>query len=102
MNLYSMLTKDHIIEQLKTVIDPHIGLDIWTLGFIYEITIRDDQHVHILMTLTTPACPLGNELNEMITDALEIIGVEKVEIERTFDPPWQPPEALRRMMGGGI
>jgi len=94
-----MLTKEQIIEQLETVIDPHIGLDIWTLGFIYEINIKDDTHVHILMTLTTPACPLGNELNEMIEEVLKIIGVEHVEIERTFDPPWQPPEALRRMMG---
>lgn len=94
-----MITKDQIIEQLKTVIDPHIGLDIWTLGFIYGITIIDDTHVHILMTLTTPACPLGNELNEMIEEVLRIIGIEEVEIERTFDPPWTPPEALRKMMG---
>lgn len=94
-----MPTKDQIIEQLKTVIDPHIGLDVWTLGFIYEINIKDDTHVHILMTLTTPACPLDGEITEMIVDAVKILGVEEVIVEKTFDPPWQLPESVREKMG---
>ena len=94
-----MVTRDTIIQQLKMVIDPHIGLDVWTLGFIYEIDIKNDKHVHILMTLTTPACPLDGELTEMIREAIDEIGVEKIEIEKTFDPPWQLPESLRQKMG---
>lgn len=94
-----MITRDDIIERLKTVIDPHIGIDVWTLGFIYEISIKSNSHVHILMTLTTPMCPLDGELGEMIREAIQDIGVEKVEIEKTFDPPWQLPESLREKMG---
>lgn len=93
------LTKELIIKQLETVIDPHIGLDIWTLGFIYEINVKDDKNVHILMTLTTPMCPLDGDISSIIKDALAEIGVENVEVEKTFDPPWTPPEAVRRMVG---
>ena len=93
------ITKDAIIKQIKEIIDPHIGIDIWTLGFIYEITIKDEKSVHILMTLTTPMCPLDGDIKDMIKDALTEIGVKNVEVEKTFDPPWTPPEAVRRMMG---
>ncbi len=88
---------EDIIEKLKTVIDPHIGLDVWTLGFIYEITQRDDGSVHILMTLTTPMCPMEGSLKQDITYALKELGITAVEVETTFDPPWEPPEKVREM-----
>ncbi|PIT86591.1 MAG: aromatic ring hydroxylase [Candidatus Magasanikbacteria bacterium CG10_big_fil_rev_8_21_14_0_10_43_6] len=92
-----MLTKEAIIEKLETVIDPHIGIDIWTLGFIYEITIRDEKSVHILMTLTTPMCPMAGSLKQDITYTLKDLGVETVEVETTFDPPWKPPPKVKEM-----
>ncbi|MBT3817092.1 MAG: DUF59 domain-containing protein [Candidatus Magasanikbacteria bacterium] len=94
-----MLKKEQIIEALKTVMDPHIGLDVWTLGFIYEIDICDEKTVSILMTLTTPACPLESNLKEDIRESIHALGVEKVEIEMTYDPPWQLPESVREQMG---
>jgi metal-sulfur cluster biosynthetic enzyme len=91
------ISKNNIITQLKTVIDPHIGLDVWTLGFIYEITIKDDKNIHILMTLTTPMCPLEGTLKQDIVYAIKELGVDHVEVETTFDPPWSPPEKIKDM-----
>lgn len=92
-----MPTQDDIIEKLKTVIDPHIGLDVWTLGFIYEINQREDGSVHILMTLTTPMCPMEGSLKQDITYALKELGVPAIEVETTFDPPWEPPPKVKEM-----
>ncbi|MBP9760875.1 MAG: DUF59 domain-containing protein [Candidatus Magasanikbacteria bacterium] len=89
--------KEKIIEQLQTVIDPHIGIDIWTLGFIYNIDVKEDTAVHILMTLTTPMCPLESTLKQDISDALAEIGITTLTMQTTFDPPWQPPQKVREM-----
>lgn len=94
-----MVTKEQVIKQLETVIDPHIGLDVWTLGFIYNIDIKDENNVHILMTLTTPMCPLDGELSQEIREAIHQLGVMNVTVEKTFDPPWQPPEKVKQMLG---
>ncbi|MBI2443788.1 MAG: metal-sulfur cluster assembly factor [Candidatus Magasanikbacteria bacterium] len=93
------LTKNQIIEALKTVTDPEVGLDIWTMGLIYNLEIQGDM-VKILMTYTTPFCPWGPQLNEAITNALQDrLGVSKVEIKITFDPPYKIPDELRAMLG---
>ncbi|MBU0660995.1 metal-sulfur cluster assembly factor [Patescibacteria group bacterium] len=94
-----MLKKEQVIKALETVIDPHIGVDVWALGFIYEIEIKSDKEVYILMTLTTPACPLKGTLEEDIRNAIYLLGVETVTIETTFDPPWELPESIRKQMG---
>ena len=94
----SMLTKEKIIEALQTIKDPEIGLDVWTMGLIYNLEIKDDV-VNILMTYTTPFCPWGPELNQAITDGLKAVGAKEVKIEVTFDPPYKMPEGLRAMMG---
>ncbi len=94
-----MITKDQIIEVLKTVKDPEVSLDVWTMGLIYNLEIEKNT-VKILMTYTTPFCPWGPQLNEEITNALkDQLGIKKVDIEITFDPPYKMPEELRTMLG---
>ncbi len=93
-----MLTKENSIEALKTVKDPEVGFDIWTMGLIYNLEITDDN-VKILMTYTTPFCPWGPELNNEVKLALEKVGAKEVAIEITFDPPYTMPQELRTMLG---
>lgn len=81
--------KEKIIEQLKTVFDPEIPVNVFDLGLIYEINISDDFHVHILMTLTSPTCPAAEHLPLEINEKLlGLEGVKGVNVEITFDPPW--------------
>lgn len=94
-----MVTKEQIIERLETIIDPEVSFDIWTMGLIYEITIVSEDHVHLLMTYTTPLCPAGPQMQAQITDEMRDLGFSKVEIELTFDPAWKMPEALKVMLG---
>ncbi|MBU0974110.1 metal-sulfur cluster assembly factor [Patescibacteria group bacterium] len=93
------LTIDNIYKCLSTVIDPELNVDIVSMGLIYDVTISklqlesgEKDKIHILMTLTTPGCPLIGVLQQMVKDSLieiENIDVDKdIEIELTFDPPW--------------
>ena len=93
-----MVSKEQIIDAIQHVIDPDIGIDIWTMGLIYDITIRDNG-VDILMTLTTPFCPYGSILQDQIRDELEQIGIENVNIMLTFEPAWKASDELRAMLG---
>lgn len=88
-----------IEEALSHVMDPEVDLDIWTMGLIYEIAPKDDGGVYILHTLTSPACPLGPEIQKGIRDAIMALGATQVDIEVTFDPPWQAPQELRDILG---
>lgn len=99
----SMITKEHVIEKLKEVKDPEIGIDVWTLGLIYDITI-DDEGVEIRMTLTTPFCPFADELIKQVeAKAGELFDPSDVtksaRVELTFEPAWQPSEELRLKLG---
>ncbi len=94
-----MITREQIIEQLETILDPELGVDIWTLGLVYDIEILSDEHVKITMTYTTPACPLGPQIQADLEDSLRSVGVKYVEVEITFEPPWKPPEDLRLIVG---
>ena len=85
-----MIKEDQVYKQLETVIDPELGVDIVALGFIYKVEISNDK-VKVLMTLTTPGCPLAGVIDKMVREAVAgVDGVEKerVELEVTFDPPW--------------
>jgi len=85
----SKVSRDEIIEVLKTVYDPEIPVNIVDLGLIYGIEIDNKGKVHILMTLTAPGCPIGDTIAFEIKDKLlQIEGVSDVEVEITFDPPW--------------
>ena len=94
-----MVTKERVIEELETVYDPELGLDVYTLGLIYSINIISDTEVNILMTYTTPACPYGPVLNNSITDALRGLGFNRTLIKLTFVPAWKPPANIREMLG---
>jgi len=94
-----MVTKEEVIEALKKVEDPEIRIDVWTLELIYNVDISDDK-VKIKMTLTTPACPYGPMLiSEVKSKVMELEGVKNVDVEVTFDPPWEPSDELRATLG---
>ncbi len=83
------VTKEQVLEVLKTVYDPEIPINIVDLGLIYGIDISEDGKIHILMTLTAPGCPIGDSLKFEIEDKLmQLEGVKEVDVEFTFDPPW--------------
>jgi len=96
------LTEEFILEKLKEVIDPEIGIDVVNLGLIYEVKVNPDNTVYVKMTMTTPGCPLTMWILRAVEDKiLEIPGVKDAEIELTFDPPWTPdrisPEYKKRL-----
>ncbi len=94
-----VVTEPQIREMLKLVEDPELHIDIITLELIYGIAITGGD-VLVTMTLTTPACPYGPMLIEMVKLAVrKIPGVTAVEVKVTFDPVWQPSEDLKAMMG---
>lgn len=81
--------KEDIVRAIKTVYDPEIPVDVYELGLIYEINIFPINNVHILMTLTSPACPSAEEIpGEIELSVKEIEGVNDVTVEVTFDPPY--------------
>jgi len=89
-------SRDAIIAALRTVIDPELGMDIWSMGLVYEIIIN--QKIHIKMTLTTPLCPYGPALIEEVEQKLKPLGLP-VEVELVFEPPWEPSEDMRMEWG---
>jgi metal-sulfur cluster biosynthetic enzyme len=93
----STITKEQVTALLKTVKDPELMMDIHSLGLIYDIAIGPDG-IDILMTLTTPFCPFGDQIVQNVEKALKPLGVE-VRVEITFEPEWQPPEDLHIAMG---
>ena len=96
-----MPTQEEIIEALKKVIDPELYIDVWTLGLIYSIN-QDDSVVAVKMTFTSIACPAGPQLVDQVRQAiLELPGVDKVDVEVVFQPPWEPSEELKALMGIG-
>ena len=85
-----MATEKDVRESLKNVIDPELDINIVDLGLIYEIEV-DDGHVDILMTLTTPGCPLHGVFDEMVRQEVGgVEGVNEVDVELTFEPRWNP------------
>ena len=93
-----MITKEQIIEVIKKVKDPEIGIDLWTLGLIRDIKTERGE-VDILMTLTSPFCPFGNEIVLSVEEVVKKLGAEEVRVDITFEPPWQPSDELRMMLG---
>ena len=82
-------TEAAIVEKLKEVYDPEIPVNIYDIGLIYEINVSENGHASILMTLTSPNCPVAESLPlEVKEKAEETEGVSEVDIELTFEPPW--------------
>jgi len=86
-----MVEKQDIINTLREVYDPEIPINVYDLGLIYDITIKESGYVHILMSLTSPTCPTADYIKEMIHGAVSSVqGVNSVDVELTFDPLWTP------------
>jgi FeS assembly SUF system protein len=80
---------DEIVAALKTVYDPEIPADIYELGLIYRVSINDERHVDIDMTLTAPGCPVAGEMPDWVENAVSSVpGISGVKVAMTFDPPW--------------
>jgi metal-sulfur cluster biosynthetic enzyme len=85
-----MATTDEVMNALRDVIDPELGLDFVELGLIYDVTI-DNGTVSVLYTLTTPGCPIGPQVSEQIDEFVsDLEDVNEVQSTLTFEPPWSP------------
>ena len=81
--------KEKIVESIKKVYDPEIPVNIYELGLIYDIEVSEDADIHILMTLTSPNCPVAESLPLEVKEKVKTIPeANEVEVEITFDPPW--------------
>lgn len=81
--------KDKVISAIKDVYDPEIPVDVYELGLIYEISVYPVNNVYVLMTLTSPNCPAAESIPSEVKANIEAIeGVNSVEVELTFDPPF--------------
>ena len=97
------LTQERLIDALKTIYDPEIPVNIYDLGLIYDVSIRDDGEVDIMMTLTTPGCPVAHTFPSMVEGTLLAVeGVNACHVEIVWDPPWSQDmmsEAARLQLG---
>lgn len=87
-----MLTKEAVLESLKSILDPEMQIGIVDLGLIYDVALQDDgKKVHVLMTLTTPMCPYGPALVSQVEGLVrQLPGVEESKVTMVWDPPWDP------------
>jgi metal-sulfur cluster biosynthetic enzyme len=86
-----MVTIEEVHDALREVIDPELGLDFVELGLIYGVDIDDAGAIKVTYTLTTPGCPIGPQVESQIQEFVsEIEGVNAVESELVFTPPWSP------------
>ena len=80
---------EKIVKELKSIFDPEIPVDIYELGLIYDVFVNKDNEVKILMTLTSPNCPVAESLPQEVEEKIRSIDeVKTAEVEITFDPPW--------------
>ena len=80
-----------VLRAIKTVYDPEIPVDVYELGLIYEINIKKNKDVHVLMTLTSPSCPAAESIPSDVKSRIEMIKeINDVDVEITFDPPYTP------------
>jgi FeS assembly SUF system protein len=80
-----------VVEMLKTVYDPEIPVDIYELGLVYNIDVRDDRSVEVRLTLTSPMCPVAGSLPpEVEAKVAQVEGVTASSVDLVWDPPWNP------------
>jgi metal-sulfur cluster biosynthetic enzyme len=86
-----MVNEDDILQALRAVNDPEVGVNIVDLGLIYSTEVQSDK-VRIVMTMTTPACPMHSYLAEEVREAILTLDeeVERVDVQLVWDPPWSP------------
>lgn len=79
-----------VIEEIKTCFDPEIPVDIWELGLIYELHLDDENNLKIVMTLTSPNCPVAESLPAEVENKLKLLkDIKSAELKLTFEPPWE-------------
>ncbi len=84
-----LILESQIVQVIKTVYDPEIPVDIYALGMIYEVNVDENAKAKIVMTLTTPNCPVAESMpNEVREKVAAIPGISEVDLELTFEPPW--------------
>ena len=84
-----MSKKELIIEEIKKIYDPEIPVNIYELGLIYDIKLKDEKFAMIKMTLTTPNCPAAETLPKEVKEGvMQVEGIEDVDLELVWDPPW--------------
>ena len=84
-----MSKKEQIIEEMRKIYDPELPVNIFELGLIYDIKVKDEKFAIIKMTLTTPNCPVAESLPKEVKDvAMQVEGIEDVDLELVWDPPW--------------
>ena len=84
-----MSKKDLIIEEIRKIYDPELPVNIYELGLIYDIKVKDEKFAIIKMTLTTPNCPVAESLPKEVKEgAMQVEGIEDVNLELVWDPPW--------------
>jgi len=82
---------DQVVEAIQTVYDPEIPINIWEVGLIYDVNVDDAGNTHVLMTLTSPMCPVAESLPIEVEQRVAAVdGVTSVNVEITWDPPWDP------------
>jgi len=83
-----MSKKELIIEEIRKIYDPEIPVNIYELGLIYDVKVNDDK-AKIIMTLTTPNCPVAESLPKEVKDsAMQVDGIKEVDLDLVFEPPW--------------
>lgn len=82
-----MITKQLVFEKLKTVMDPELFIDIVSLGLIYDVIVKE-KLIKVVMTLTTPGCPLAPEIDRLVREAIKPLGEYEVELELVWEPAW--------------
>ncbi len=83
--------RERVIDMIKTCYDPEIPVNIWELGLIYDVDVKDDGSVAVRMTLTSPACPVAGSLPPEVEDKVRSIeGVTAATVEVVWEPPWNP------------
>ena len=80
---------EKIVTELKSIFDPEIPVDIYELGLIYDVFVNEDNEVKIMMTLTSPNCPVAESLPKEVKDsAMQVEGIEEVDLDLVFEPEW--------------
>ena len=81
--------REQVIAEIRKIYDPEIPVNIYELGLIYDVKVKEDV-VKIIMTLTSPNCPVAESLPKDVKDsAMQVEGIEKVDLDLVFEPPWE-------------
>ena len=81
--------KEKIIEEIRKIYDPEIPVNIYELGLIYDIEVKNNDTAKVKMTLTSPNCPVAESLPKEVKDSImQVDGIEKVDLDLVWDPPW--------------